>query len=312
MRLLASITGKAKAESLVAHLLTLQISTHVESGKTSEDWDVWIREENRLSEAKQELQTFLDDPTNPRYTEAVRSAHQIIQLKKKQQQDSARQVRTGRQVFRGSPLGTGPVPPVTLTLLIISAVVTIATQFSNPSPTNRFGKTVFEELSFVSQADYVKSGRDPAASLKKGELWRLITPMFPHGGTFHLLFNFMAMIQLGKIVERMEGSSRFAMLVLATAIIAALFQGLMPIQLFGNPFFVGLSGVVYGVFGYLLVKSNRLPHLGIRISDLSVAIMLGWLILGFANLIPGMANMAHLGGFVAGIVIAYFAYLNQN
>ena len=201
---------------------------------------------------------------------------------------------------------------MTLTLLIISAIVTIATQFSNPSPSNRFGKTVLEELSFVSQADYAASSRDPAASLKKGELWRLITPMFPHGNTFHLLFNFMALIQLGKIVERMEGSSRFALLVCATGILSCLFQGLMPIQLFGNPFFCGLSGVVYGVFGFLLIKSKRIPQLGVRISDISVAIMLGWLILGFANLIPGMANMAHLGGFVAGIAIAYFASLNPH
>jgi GlpG protein len=310
MRLLASITGKSKAESLVAYLLTQQISTHVEPGKTSEEWDVWIREEDRLTVAKQEMQAFLADPDNPKYAEAFRTAHQIIQQKKKKQQEQSRQVKTGRQVFRGGPLGTGPVPPVTLTLLIISAIVTIVTEFSSPRATNRFGTTVLEELSFVSNADFSKSGNDPAASLKKGELWRLVTPMFPHGNTFHLLFNFMAMIQLGKIVERMEGSTRFGMLVLATGILACLFQGLMPPQLFGNPFFCGLSGVVYGLFGYLVVKSNRQPSLGVRISDVSIMIMLGWLVLGFANLIPGMANMAHLGGFVAGIVIAYFVSLN--
>jgi GlpG protein len=307
MRLLTSISGKAKAESLVAYLLTLQISTHVEPGKSSEDWEVWIRDEDKLPDAKRELQLFLENPSDSRYAEALGTAQQIVQQQKKQRQAATKQVRTGKSVFRGGPVGTGKIPPVTLTLLIISAVVTLLTEFTTPSDNNKIGKIINDQLSFVSPTDFVQSQNDPAASLRKGELWRLVTPMFPHGSTLHVLFNFLAMIQLGKIVERMEGSGRYFVLVLATGIFASLFQGLMPPKLFGNPFFCGLSGVVYGAFGFLLAKSMLQPHLGIRLSEVSVFFMLGILILGFTSALgSNIANMAHLGGFVAGLVLAFF------
>lgn len=307
MRLLTSISGKSKAESLVAYLLTHQISTHVEPGKSTEDWEIWIRDEDKLAEAKRELHLFLEDPSHARYAEAVGTAQQIVQQERNRRRESAKQVRTGRQVFRGGPMGSGKVPPVTLTLLIISAVVTILTEFSSPSDTNRLGKLINNEMSFVDPDDYAKSQQDPTASLRKGELWRLLTPMFPHGDALHILFNFLAMIQLGKIVERMEGSGRYFVLVLITGIGACLFQGLMPVSLFGSPFFCGLSGVVYGVFGFLLAKSILQPHLGIRLSQASVFVMIGFLVLGFTGVIGvRIANLAHLGGFVAGIVVAFF------
>jgi GlpG protein len=306
MRLLTSISGRARAESLVAFLITQQISTHVEPGKSTEDWDVWIRDEDKLPEAKRELAIFLEDPSNPRYEAALASAQQIVQQQRRQRQEASKKLRTGKNVFRGGPGGSGKIPPVTLTLLIISAVVSLLTEFSNPHTSNKIGVLINDELGFVSRADYLQSQGDPTASLRKGELWRLITPMFPHGNTLHILFNFLAIIQLGKIVERMEGSGRYVVLVLTVGIVSCLFQGLMPERLFGNPFFCGLSGVVYGVFGFLLVKSILQPHLGIRLSQLSVILMFGFLILGFTSALGRIANMAHLGGLVAGLVLAFF------
>ena len=181
-----------------------------------------------------------------------------------------------------------------------------------PGDKNAFGATMMEEMSFVSRDDYKKSSEDPAASLKKGELWRLITPMFPHGSTIHLLFNVLAMIQLGRIVERMEGSIRFASLVLITGVLSSLLQGLLPVRLFGFPFFGGLSGVVYGVFGYLLVKAYIRTDLGIRLSQNSVIIMLAWLVLGFTGTMGDIANMAHLGGLLSGCFLGYLDAFQAN
>jgi GlpG protein len=309
MRFLTSLADKTQAESFVAYLLTQQISTHVEPASASGEWEVWIRDEDRTEEARLELQRFLAEPHDVRYANAVRSAHQILQEKRKQQQTQARQVKSGRQVFRGNPMASGGLPPITLTLLILSAIVTLLTEFMSPSPNNRFGQTVLDSVGFVSPRDY-QLKKDPAANLKKGEIWRLVTPIFPHGSTIHLLFNFLAMIQLGRLVERMEGSVRFGLIVLVTAIVACLLQGLMPTQYLGNPFFGGLSGVVYGVFGFLLIKTQMQPHLGIRLSSSSVMIMLGWLVLGFTGSLGPVANLAHLGGFLGGILLSYLSSLD--
>ncbi len=52
MRMLGTIDGKANAEKLVAHLLTLDIATQVEAaGDGSEHYDIWIRDEDQLSVA---------------------------------------------------------------------------------------------------------------------------------------------------------------------------------------------------------------------------------------------------------------------
>jgi GlpG protein len=131
-----------------------------------------------------------------------------------------------------------------------------------------------------------------------------VTPIFLHGFTFHLLFNVLALAQLGRIVERIEGSVRFAWMVLVMAVLSNLFQGLMPVNLMGYHRFGGLSGVVYGVFAYLWIKSILRPDMGIILSNTSVAIMLGWLLLGFTGSVGGIANLAHLGGLLTGVVLA--------
>jgi GlpG protein len=190
-------------------------------------------------------------------------------------------------------------------LVVIASIVSLATNFMNPMESNTFGRVVLDELQFVSNADFITSQRDPAASLKKGELWRVVTPIFPHGNTIHLLFNALAIIQLGQLVERMEGTRRYALLILITAVVSSLLQGLLPEGLFGYPFFGGLSGVVYGVFGFLVVKTYLRPEIGIQLSQTSIMIMLGWLALGFTGQMGPIANMAHLGGLFAGALLAY-------
>ncbi len=312
MRLLGTISGQSNAEALVAYLLTRQISTHVESGTPDDQWEVWIRDEDRIDEARQELDSYLKAPEDSKYNDAVRQAQQIVQDQRKKRLDAVRNVKTSRTLFRGGMPGAGGIPPVTMTLIIIASIISLATEFMNPSASNNFGRIVLDELQFVSSQDYRLKQNDPAASLKKGEIWRVITPMFPHGNPIHLLFNVLAMIQLGRIVERMEGTFRFALMALITAVFSSLLQGLLPEKLMGYPFFGGLSGVVCGVFGFLLVKSYLRPELGIRLAQSSVMIMLGWIVLGFTGMMGNIANMAHLGGLIAGALLAWVDSLQAN
>jgi len=82
MRSLTTIEGKSDAESFVAYLLTLGISTHVEpvstavvpgaNASTPDSWEVWIKNEDRLDQAKQELAEFHSNPKDPKYATALR------------------------------------------------------------------------------------------------------------------------------------------------------------------------------------------------------------------------------------------------
>jgi len=305
MRHLTTITGKSNAESFVAYLLTQDIPTHVEPAADLNEWDVWIRDEDRLEFAKQEYQQFLAAPDDAKYRQAIDHAKSII--KEKKQKSAEYQKNTSYSISRsrvGPNLFTGSLPPLTLTLIIVCVILGIATEFTKA--TNEFGIYIVKQLMFVDLELYLNNG-DPAASIKQGEVWRILTPAFLHGGPIHLLFNMLSLASLGRLIERLEGTGRFAMMVLLIAIASHLLQGLMPGKWYGSPVFVGISGVVFGLLGYIAMKTNLRPDLGIQLPA-QVYLMTGLiLVIGFANNTKGLplAHLAHVGGLVAGIAIGF-------
>jgi GlpG protein len=69
------------------------------------------------------------------------------------------------------------------------------------------------------------------------------------------------------------------------------------------PTFGGMSGVLFGVFGYLWIKSEFDPGFGIRLAPTSIAMMLIWFVLCMTtNWFGSIANAAHFAGLVTGIV----------
>lgn len=306
MRHLAQIEGKQRAEAFVAYLLTQSIATHIEgASENSPFWDVWIRDEDALGRARAELEQFLANPQDPKYAAAVDQARQIIKQKQEASRQAAKNLRpvTYRGPSATSNLGSGRIPPLTLTLLILCIAVSLMSNFANPSPRFRFGQTVLDQLSFVSARDYEQSGHDPAASLKQGEVWRAITPVFLHGSPIHLAMNMVGLVVLGRIAERLAGTPRYALMILMLAALPMLLACLMPPNLDGSPFTVGISGVDYGLAAYLWIVSMRRPELGFRIPGSLIAILLIVIMLGFSGMTPGISNWAHLGGFVVGLVL---------
>ncbi len=75
------------------------------------------------------------------------------------------------------------------------------------------------------------------------------------------------------------------------------------------PTFGGMSGVVYGLFGYIWMKARFQPELGLGISSRTIGFMMICFFLcmapGARFLIGGVANMAHAGGLITGMLIGY-------
>ncbi len=216
MRMLGTIEGQAVAEHFVAYLLTQKISAHVESTPLKLDhWDVWIRDEDRIHEAKAEFLRFLADPSNPMYGDAVKEAHEIIREQRKTREAAAKRIHRGAQSI--SP----PIPRLTVVLIVLSVIVSLVTDFMDAQRGKGWGATMLSQLAFV---DIVKEGRksiqeiDPLKDIKKGEVWRTVTPIFLHGNPIHLLFNMMMLVQLGRLIEWREGTVRYGLIVLGIAI----------------------------------------------------------------------------------------------
>ena len=147
--------------------------------------------------------------------------------------------------------------------------------------------------------------------------WTVLTSMFTHGGWFHLIGNMVFLWVFGNNIEDAMGHGTFILFYLLCGVAAA------ATQTFLSPHsivpMVGASGAISGVLGaYLLlyprVRVHTLIILPIYITTVALPayVMLGyWAILqlvgglGSLNEIErgGVAFFAHVGGFIAGVVL---------
>jgi membrane associated rhomboid family serine protease len=147
----------------------------------------------------------------------------------------------------------------------------------------------------------------------------ILTSMFMHGGFMHLLGNMWFLWIFGDNVENATGHVRFLVFYLLTGALATLaytwWQPLSDVPL------VGASGAISGVLGGYLVKHPSVPirtliPLGIftRIIDLPAFVFLfiwiGMQILSQAARDEshgggGVAYMAHIAGFIAGVILIF-------
>ncbi len=96
------------------------------------------------------------------------------------------------------------------------------------------------------------------------------------------------------------------LLILAAALVGNIVQVLWPESNGGGPMFVGASGIGYGMFGYVWMRPLYDDRFPIGIPPMFLIFGLLFILLGIANVIHGIANGAHVGGLVAGMVLAAF------
>jgi GlpG protein len=143
-------------------------------------------------------------------------------------------------------------------------------------------------------------------------VWRLVTPIFIHYGPLHLIFNMFWLLDLGAMIETRRGSLFLLVMVLITAAVSNTAQYYLGHWGVRNPFFGGMSGVVYALFGYAWIKGKLQPQLGVGVSPQTVTIMLLWLVLCMTGLLGAVANAAHVAGLLGGVVFAYVPYLTRR
>ena len=130
------------------------------------------------------------------------------------------------------------------------------------------------------------------------EWWRIVTPVFLHGGLLHFVFNSMAFVQLGPLVEDEYGTERLAAIYVLCGI-----AGSTASQVLRHSHTVGASGALCGLLGLLLVHGFRIGGAyGQRLKSVmlqNVVLMVGM------SLLPSIDWMNHLGGFAMGCVMGY-------
>jgi membrane associated rhomboid family serine protease len=153
----------------------------------------------------------------------------------------------------------------------------------------------------------------------------VITSMFMHGGFMHLFGNMMFLWVFGDNLEHAMGSKKFLMFYLICGIAAAVAQVAMTTASGGNEFIpmLGASGAISGVLGgYIVLFPTRRVNvlIGYFITAVPAFVALGlWFafqlisglgVLGDDSQVGGVAYAAHIGGFVAGLLLVK-AFANQ-
>ena len=139
------------------------------------------------------------------------------------------------------------------------------------------------------------TGTLPVARL--GRWWTLLTATWLHGGVLHLLFNMVALTQVGPLVVREYGGGRAASLYVLTGV-----AGFLVSVLAGVPFTIGASASVCGFIGAALYYGrSRGGVYGRAVFQTLWGWALGIFLFGL--LLPGINNWAHGGGMAAGFLL---------
>jgi len=301
LRELGIIPEEPNARALADYLLTQNIVTKVVANRDGR-FAVWVQNEDRLDEARQAYGEFVRDPDDVRFQAATRSAREIRKRAEEVEAEHRRRSHNLRDRWEG-PLYRRA--PLTVALIVASIAAFVGEKFD---PT-LFSRLMFS-LRFVTDDGFVIDRG--FANIARGEVWRLITPIFIHLSVYHIFFNMLALAAFGQRIEMVKGRTRFLILVLVTAVASNTGQFLVSGGGFG-----GMSGVVFALAAYLWIKGQVAPDEGLGLDRQNAQLMFAWFLLGIFGpvLFPdgqgfpfNMANMAHGVGLLAGLVFGLLRF----
>ncbi|MCH8492910.1 MAG: rhomboid family intramembrane serine protease [Idiomarina sp.] len=131
--------------------------------------------------------------------------------------------------------------------------------------------------------------------------WRFVTPILLHFSATHLVFNLFWWWYLGGRIELRYGAATLALITIVTALVSNYAQWAS-----SGPLFGGLSGVVYGLLGFVMIVTWQKPTHSLSLPPFLYIFMIGWLLLGYTDILwVNVANEAHALGLISGIVLGF-------
>lgn len=163
------------------------------------------------------------------------------------------------------------------------------------------GGFTFTQITFF--VSYVASASFMETYWVNHQWWRLITPAFLHFGIWHILFNSLALWELGRRLEFVLPRFVYLYILLVTGVMANLCQYWLP----DSAVFGGLSGIVFGLFGAIAVLYRRTSSPVLKLpKGLYMLALVSLVVLPVIlekTVAIHVANGAHVGGLAAGLIL---------
>ena len=178
--------------------------------------------------------------------------------------------------------------PVTSILLLVTTVVFLS-MFIRFGGDYQTGAAIYYSGGVIGEVIQM----DPS------QLWRLITAIFVHIGLEHFAVNMISLYYLGHLAEDLFGSKAFLALYLLSGIMGNVFVAIFT----PDAIAAGASTALFGLFGTIgalrfIVQSPYIRHLSQSYTSLIVVNLI-------FSFMPGISMAGHIGGLVAGVMLAY-------
>lgn len=157
--------------------------------------------------------------------------------------------------------------------------------------------------------------------IRAGEVWRTITPTLMHADIFHLIFNMLWLIILGRQMENRLTKTRYLLLMLIVGIVSNFAQYLV-----SGSNFIGYSGILCGMLAFIWVRQKEAPWEGYQMQQGTFSFMLFFVLAivavqslafildaaGVAKFSVPIANTAHVVGGITGAILGKFSYFEMK
>lgn len=277
MRSIGRLDTRDQALGFVDALLAKGIRGQADPSRDGA-WEVWIHDDDLLARAEALLQEYR---ANPDAFRAARSQAEAVREQDAGEQAAWRERMMDRDRIFPQRRSYRPGP---LTMLLVAGCAFV------------YFKTLGGE-GRLREALFLSAEPGGLAEIRSGEIWRLWTPMLLHFGMLHIVFNMMWLLDLGSQIETRLGSVAFVLRVLVIELVSNVAQYLV-----AGPYFGGMSGVVFGLIGYIWIRGRRDPSCGLFLSRGEWIMSLIWFGLCFTGALGPIANGGHAGGLVVGLL----------
>ncbi|MFM9115743.1 MAG: rhomboid family intramembrane serine protease [Planctomycetota bacterium] len=299
MRQIGSLSTERDARRFIAFLISKSIAAEADS-VGNDSWVIWVRDEDFVAEARSDLEVYQRESADRRYDEAVAIAAQKLLEADRQRREAASRTIEGSVVWNRTVRRRQPL----VTAISILCVVIFVWLEINSQQTSWLNDLLFSPVN-----PKMPRGNEGWSPILHGEFWRLVTPAFLHFSLSHLIFNLLSFRYLGNLVESIIGTPRTGILLLLCTLVANIAQYTWA----QSSVFGGISGTIFGIFGFAWMMSIYRPSAGIVLSPEAVAITMIFFFLcllrdvpnigeAIAQILPPIANANHVGGLAAGIM----------
>ena len=283
MRRIGTLPNESQANTFRDYLFLQDIEVDADA-EGDGTFALWVHDDLKVESATRLLERFRLNPESPEFNKVSGDAErERVRMQKEDERRRSAVIDRARMGYEKTVFGSSMFTYAVIGICILVGI------FSS------LGKN-FEALRYLFIAWYPDDLSQPVESFSTGQVWRLLTPIFIHFGILHLVFNSMWLKDFGTFIESRFSVWYLAVLILVLGVGSNLAQYLWT----GSPWFGGMSGVNYGLFGFLWMRGKFDRNMMWNLNPTTIWMLMIWYVACLLDLVGQVANTAHTAGLLLG------------